>query len=62
MDLLTQDTTLLDLTSGGVAAMKDTAAKATQKARPLKSSIAKLATDFKSLGLAMSAATPAPAK
>jgi hypothetical protein len=42
--------------------MKDTAAKATQKARPLKSSIAKLATDFKSLGLAMSAATPAPAK
>lgn len=52
----------IDLTSGGVAAMKDTAAKATQKAGPLKDSISKLATDFKSLGLAMSAATPAPAK
>ena len=52
----------IDLTAGGVSAIKDTAAKATQKAGPLKDSISKLATDFKSLGLAMSAVTPAPAK
>jgi phage-related protein len=49
----------VDLTAGGVAAMKDAAAKATQDAGPLKDSAAKLAAEFKALGLAMSAVTPA---
>jgi septal ring factor EnvC (AmiA/AmiB activator) len=49
----------VDLTPGGVAAMKDTAAKVAQEAGPLKDSAFKLAEDFKSLGLAMSAVTPA---
>jgi septal ring factor EnvC (AmiA/AmiB activator) len=52
----------VDLTAGGVAAMKDTAAKATQKAGPLKDSIFQVAADFKALGLAMSAVTPPPPK
>ena len=51
----------VDLTGAGVKSMKDTAAKATQKAGPLKDAISKLAADFRSLGLAMSAVTPAPA-
>jgi len=49
----------IDLTPGGVAAMKGTAANATQRAGPLKSSAAQLAAQFKELGLAMSAAAPA---
>lgn len=52
----------VDLTSGGVAAIKDTLAKAVADAEPLKASLTKLADDFKSLGLAMSSVTPAPAK
>jgi hypothetical protein len=40
--------------------MKDTAAKVAQEAGPLKDSAFKLAEDFKSLGLAMSAVTPTP--
>ena len=48
----------VDLTPGGVAAMKDTAAKAAQEAGPLKDSAAKLAADFQALGLAMSAVAP----
>ena len=52
----------IDLTAGGVASMKDTAAKASRDAGPLKDSLSKVAADFKSLGLAMSAVTPAPGK
>lgn len=51
----------VDLTPAGVATMKDTAAKATAAAGPLKDSIAKLAGDFKALGVAMSSVTPAAA-
>jgi hypothetical protein len=46
-----------DLTAGGLAAIKDTAAKATQDAVPLKQSLARLSDEFKSLGLSMSPAT-----
>ena len=49
----------VDLTPAGVATMKDTAAKATQAAGPLKDSIAKVAADFKALGVAMSSVKPA---
>jgi hypothetical protein len=53
----------VDLTTAGVAAIKDPAAKAVQHAVPLKASVAKLATDFKALGVAMSSVTPQqPAK
>ena len=52
----------VDLTTGGVSAMKDTAAKANQHAGPLKQNLGKLAADFRSLGVSMSAVTPAPAK
>jgi hypothetical protein len=53
----------VDLTTAGVAAIKDTAAKATQHAVPLKASAAKLAEDFKALGVSMSSVTPQqPAK
>lgn len=52
----------VDLTAGGLAAIKDTVAKANQNAVPLKASATKLADDFKALGLAMSSVTPAPAK
>jgi outer membrane murein-binding lipoprotein Lpp len=52
----------VDLTTGGVAAIKDTAAKATQHAVPLKASLAKLAEDFKALGVSMSSVTAPPAK
>ena len=48
----------VDLTQGGVASMKDTAAKATQAAGPLKDSLATVAGDFKALGLAMSSVKP----
>ena len=51
----------VDLTPGGVGTMKDTAAKATAAAGPLKDSIAKVAADFKALGVAMSSVTPAAA-
>jgi len=46
-----------DLTAGGLAAIKDTAAKATRDAVPLKTSLDSLSDDFKSLGLSMSPTT-----
>lgn len=46
-----------DLTAGGLAAIKDTAAKATQDAVPLKETLARLSDEFKSLGLSMSPTT-----
>jgi len=52
----------VDLTTGGVAAMKTTAGKASQHAAPLKSDLTSLADGFRALGVAMSASTPAPAK
>jgi hypothetical protein len=42
--------------------MKDIAPKANATGATLKASVNKLAADFKSLGLAMSAVAPAPAK
>ncbi|MGO8836247.1 MAG: DUF2959 family protein [Limisphaerales bacterium] len=50
-----------DLTPAGVASMKDVAAKANKTGATLKKSVNKLAADFKSLGVAMSAAAPQPA-
>lgn len=53
----------VDLTAGGLAAIKEPVSRAKAAAVPLKTSIAKLAEDFKALGLAMSSVTPAaPAK
>jgi outer membrane murein-binding lipoprotein Lpp len=49
----------VDLTAGGLAAIKQPVANATSAAGPLKASISKLADDFKALGLAMSSVTPA---
>jgi hypothetical protein len=46
-----------DLTTGGLAAIKDTAAKATRDAVPVKKSLDSLSDDFKSLGLSMSPTT-----
>lgn len=46
-----------DLTSGGLAAIKDVAAKATNDAVPVKDALAKLAEEFKNLGLSMSPTT-----
>ena len=43
-----------DLTSGGLAAIKDVAAKATADAAPVKASLASLSEQFKGLGLSMS--------
>ena len=51
-----------DLTPAGVATMKEPAAKANQAGATLKQSLSKLAADFKSLGIAMSAVAPAPGK
>ncbi len=50
-----------DLTPAGVASMKDVAAKANTTGATLKKAVGKLSADFKSLGIAMSAATPQPA-
>ena len=47
-----------DLTAGGLAAIKDTAAKAVSDAVPVKESLAKLSDEFKGLGLSMSPTTP----
>src|SRR5262249_51797739 len=52
----------IDLTVGGIAAIKDPAAKAPKDAGPLKDSISKLASDFKALGVSMSSAGAQPAK
>jgi hypothetical protein len=46
-----------DLTSGGLTAIKDVAAKATTDAAPVKASLASLSEQFKGLGLAMSTST-----
>ena len=43
-----------DLTAGGLAAIKATAAKATNDAIPVKDSLGRLSVEFKSLGLSMS--------
>ena len=52
----------VDLTPGGVGAIKDTVTKANQDAAKLGEEITQLAEQFKSLGLAMSSVTPAPPK
>ncbi len=52
----------VDLTPGGIAAIKGTVTKAVADAVPLNASLVKLANDFKALGLAMSSVTPPPAK
>ena len=46
-----------DLTAGGLVAIKDTAAKATRDAEPVKESLSRLSDEFKSLGLSMSPTT-----
>jgi len=46
-----------DLTAGGLAAIKDTTAKATKDAVPVKESLGRLSDEFKSLGLSMSPTT-----
>lgn len=50
----------VDLTTGGVAAIKNTVTKADQDAAKLGETITQLAEQFKALGLAMSSVTPAP--
>jgi hypothetical protein len=50
-----------DLTAGGLASIKDVATKANSEAVPLRAAIGKLSADFKTLGVSMSATTPAPA-
>ncbi len=52
----------VDLTPGGVAAIKNTVAKADQSAAKLGEEATQLAEQFKALGLAMSSVTPAPPK
>jgi len=47
-----------DLTAGGLAAIKETVAKATKDAVPLKESLAKLSEEFKSMGLSMEPIAP----
>ncbi len=47
-----------DLTSGGIASVKSLSLKANEKVQPLRESLIGLSTDFKSLGVAMSSATP----
>jgi hypothetical protein len=46
-----------DLTTGGLAAIKDVAAKATRESVPLKKTLARLSDEFRSLGLSMSSAS-----
>jgi acetylglutamate synthase len=48
----------VDLTTGGIAAIKDTVTKVNESAVPLKTSIAKVAEDFKALGVSMSSVAP----
>src|SRR5262249_34516637 len=49
-----------DLTPGGVSAIKGAADKANKDAVPLKSSVDKLATQFRDLGASMRATVPPP--
>lgn len=51
----------VDLTTGGLDAIKEPAAKATADAAKVKTTIASLADSFKALGLAMSSVTPTQA-
>lgn len=48
-----------DLTAGGLAAIRDVAAKANRDAMPVKASFGKLSEEFKGLGLSMSPTVPA---
>lgn len=48
----------VDLTTAGIAAIKDPVAKANRDAVPLNTSLTKTAADFKALGMAMSSVTP----
>jgi hypothetical protein len=50
-----------DLTTGGVSAIKGAADKANKDATPVKSSLEKLAVQFRDLGVAMQSAAPPPA-
>ena len=50
----------IDLTRAGVASMKDITAKTNEESATLRTAVAKLVADFKSLGVAMSAVAPAP--
>ncbi len=50
-----------DLTPAGIDAIKKTVTKANKQVPALKKTISKLASDFKALGLSMSAMTPPPA-
>ena len=52
----------VDLTTGGLASIKDSVDRVTQNAGPLKGSISKLAGDFRTLGFSMSSMTTAPAR
>jgi hypothetical protein len=47
-----------DLTSGGIASVKDLASKANSKVPPLRESLIGLSTDFRSLGVSLSTTTP----
>jgi hypothetical protein len=48
----------VDLTTGGVAAIKDTVTKVNESAVPLNTAIAKVAEEFKALGVSMSSVAP----
>jgi hypothetical protein len=48
-----------DLTAGGLAAIRDVAAKANRDAMPVQASLGKLSEEFKGLGLSMSLTVPA---
>ncbi len=48
----------VDLTTAGIAAIKDPVAKANRDAVPLSASLTKLSADFKALGVSMSSVTP----
>jgi len=50
----------VDLTKGGLSAINSSVTKATQSSVALKQALGKLAADFKSVGVAMSAVAPAP--
>jgi hypothetical protein len=48
----------VDLTTAGIATIKDPVAKASRDAVPLNASLTQTAADFKALGVAMSSVTP----
>jgi len=51
----------VDLTQGGLTAIRDSVTKATANSVPLKQALDKLASDFKGVGVSMSSVTPVPA-